>query len=120
MAIPLILGLFMIVFRPGIVFVLIYLCFIMLTALVLSLSRAGWIGFLLGLSLMAFGLLTSRHFRQKRPLMVAIGGSFALALIVLAGTPVAERVRSMMEKEEEDSVQSRIVACTSFQKSGFL
>jgi hypothetical protein len=41
MAIPLILGLFLVGFRPGILFILVYLSFLLLTALVLTLSRGG-------------------------------------------------------------------------------
>ena len=110
MAIPLILGLFLIGYKPGIVFFLVYLSFLLLTALVLTLSRGGWIGSLLGLSFMSMALLTSRHFKRKGFLMSMIGGSVALALIVLASTPVVERVRTVVEKEEESSFSSRVVA----------
>jgi O-antigen ligase len=110
MAIPLILGLFLIGYKPGIVFFLVYLSFLLLTALVLTLSRGGWIGSLLGLSFMSMALLTSRHFKRKGFLMSMIGGSVALALIFLASTPVVERVRTVVEKEEEASFSSRVVA----------
>ena len=110
MAIPLILGLFLIGYKPGIVFFLVYLSFLLLTALVLTLSRGGWIGSLLGLSLMAFALLTSRYFKRKGFIITAIGGSLALALIVLASTPVVERVRTAIQKEEEANFSSRMVA----------
>ncbi len=110
MAIPLILGLFLTGYKGGKLFLMIYLTFILLTALVLSLSRGGWIGSLLGLSLMAFALLTSRYFKRKGFILAAIGGSLALALIVLVSTPVVERVRTAIEKEEEASFSSRMVA----------
>ena len=110
MAIPLILGLFLNGYKGGKLFLMIYLTFLLLTALVLSLSRGGWIGSLLGLSLMAFALLTSRYFKRKGFILAAIGGSLALALIVLVSTPVVERVRTAMEKEEEASFHSRMVA----------
>ena len=110
MAIPLILGLFLTGYKGGKLFLMIYLTFMLLTALVLSLSRGGWIGSLLGLSLMAFALLTSRYFKRKGFILAAIGGSLALVLIVLVSTPVVERVRTMFEKEEEASFHSRMVA----------
>jgi len=110
MAIPLILGLFLAGFRPGILFILVYLSFLLLTALVLTLSRGGWIASLLSLSFMALALLTSGHFKRKTFLISLIGGSLALALIVLASTPVVKRVRTAMEKEEEASFHSRMVA----------
>jgi O-antigen ligase len=59
---------------------------------------------------MAFALLTSRYFKRKGFILAAIGGSLALALIVLVSTPVVERVRTAMEKEEEASFSSRMVA----------
>ncbi len=110
MAIPLILGLFLTGYKGGKLFLMIYLTFMLLTALVLSLSRGGWIGSLLGLSLMAFALLTSRYFKRKGFILAAIGGSLALVLIVLVSTPVVERVLTAMEKEEETSFHSRLVA----------
>lgn len=110
MAIPLILGLFLTGYKGGKLFLMIYLTFLLITALVLSLSRGGWIGFLLGLSFMAIALLTNRYFKRKGFLIAAVCGSLALALIVLASTPVVERVRTAMEKEEEASFHSRIVA----------
>jgi O-antigen ligase len=110
MAIPLILGLFLTGYKGGKLFLMIYLTFMLLTALVLSLSRGGWIGSLLGLSLMAFALLTSRYFKRKGFILAAIGGSLALVMIVLVSTPVVERVLTAMEKEEEASFHSRLVA----------
>ena len=110
MALPLLLGLFLLSYSPGKLILIIYLCCLLLTALVLTLSRGGWTGSLLGLSLMAFALLTSRYFKRKGFILATIGGSLALALIVLASTPVVERVRTAMEKEEEASFHSRMVA----------
>jgi len=108
MAIPLILGLFLLGQRPGILFLLIYLCCLLLTALVLSLSRGGWIGSLLSLSFMSFALLTSPYFQRKRMLMALIGGFLALALIVLSSTPVVERIRTIEQKDEISTFRSRV------------
>jgi len=109
MAIPLILGLFLTGYKGGKLFLMIYLTFLLLTALVLSISRGGWIGSLLGFSFMAIALLTSPYFKRKGFLMALIGGSIALALIVLASTPVVERIRTALQKEEEASLSSRLI-----------
>ena len=108
MAIPLILGLFMTGYRGGRLFLLVYLTFIMLTALVLSLSRGGWIGTLIGLSFMALALLISRYFKRKRFLIALIAGFVVVTLIVLASTPVVERIRTFEQKEEIPNFQSRV------------
>jgi O-antigen ligase len=108
MAIPLILGLFLTGYKGGKLFLMIYLTFMLLTALVLSLSRGGWIGSLICLSFMSFALLTSPYFQRKKLLMALIGGFVAVALIVLASTPVVERIRTIEQKDEIPSFRSRV------------
>jgi len=109
MAIPLILGLFLLGYRTGKVFILSYLTLLTLTALILSLSRGGWIGLLLGLTFMGIVLLTNQYFTGKKLIAVLAGGFLAAAFIVLASTPVVERIRTVMEKEEETSFHSRMM-----------
>jgi len=109
MALPLILGLFLLGHRSGKVFILSYITLLILTALILSLSRGGWIGTLIGLSFMAFTLVTSRYFKRKGFLIAFIAGSLALALIVLATTPVVERIRTFEQKEEIPNFRSRMI-----------
>ena len=110
MSLPLLICLFLLGFRSGIVFILGYLSLLLLVALMLSLSRGGWISTLLSLSFMAIALLNSRHFVRKKLLIVLIAGSLTLAFIALVSTPVVERVMTAMEKEEEASFYSRVVA----------
>ena len=109
MAIPVILGLFLLGYRTGKVFILSYLTLLTLTALILSLSRGGWIGLLLGLTFMAIVLLTNRYFTRKKLIAALAGGFLAAAFVVLASTPVVERIRTVMEKEEETSFHSRMM-----------
>ena len=109
MAIPVILGLFLLGYRTGKVFILSYLTILILTALILSLSRGGWVGLLLGLTFMAIVLSTNQYFTRKKLIAVLAGGFLAAAFVVLASTPVVERVRTLMEKEEETSLHSRMV-----------
>jgi O-antigen ligase len=110
MAIPLILGLFLLGYRGGKLFLMIYFSFLLLTALVLTLSRGGWASSLVSLAFMCFALLTSQYFERKGFLAVLIVGFLSVAFIVLASTPVVERVRTMMEKAEDAGMQSRITA----------
>ena len=108
MAIPLLLGLFLIGFRGGKLLLLIFLTFLLLTALILSLSRGGWIGSFTGLVFMAIALVTSLYFRNKRLIAALAGGFLAVALVVLASTPVVERIRTFEQKEEIPNLSARV------------
>ncbi|MEA3358575.1 MAG: O-antigen ligase family protein [Thermodesulfobacteriota bacterium] len=110
MAIPLALGLFLLDFRGAKLLLMIYLPFIMVTALILSLSRGGWISFLFGLFLFAHGLMKSHYFKKKKLLLSLSGVLLVLSVIVLASTPVVERVISMLEKEKDAGFYTRTVA----------
>jgi len=57
---------------------------------------------------MSFALLISPYFQKKKLLMALIGGSLAVALIVLASTPVVERIRTIEQKDEIPSFRSRV------------
>ena len=109
MAIPLILGLFLIGFKGGRLFLIIYFTFLLITALALSLCRGGWIGTFLSLAFMGVALLTSQYFERKGFLIALIGGFLAVAFIVLASTPVVERVLTMTERDPETNLQARII-----------
>jgi O-antigen ligase len=109
MALPLLLGLFLLGYKGGVVSLLVYLSCLLLTALVLTLSRGGWIGSAVGLSFMAVALLASRHYQRKKLLVALIGGFFAVSVIVLGSTPVVERIRTALQKEEEASLSSRLI-----------
>ncbi len=110
MVIPIALALLLTGLRGGTLFLFIYLSLLMLTALVLTLSRGGWIGCLAGLSFMVIALLTSPRFERKRLLGAIAGGAFVLALVVLASTPVVERIRTLMEKDQTANLGSRQIA----------
>ncbi len=110
MSLPLLLSLFLLGFRPGIAFILGYLAMLLLVVLMLSLSRGGWVSTLISLAFMAVALLSSRHFIRKKPLIILVSGSLLLALVALVSTPVVERVKTAVEKEEEASFYSRVVA----------
>jgi O-antigen ligase len=107
MAIPLILGLFLTGYSGRKVFVMICLTFLMLAALTLSLSRGGWIGLFIGLVFMGLALVTNPHFKKKRVIIAVTGGFFVLAFVVLASTPVVERLRTFDQKHKIPNFSAR-------------
>jgi O-antigen ligase len=110
MALSLSLSLFFLGYRKEILFLIIYLTILLFSALILSLSRGGWVSCLLALAFMSIALLSSWQFRRKRLLIGSIGGFIILAVIILASTPVVERIMTVTEMEEEASFSSRLVA----------
>ena len=100
MAIPLLLGLFLLGYRKGIRFLLFYITLLILTALILSLSRGGWTSTALATVFMASVLLKSEYFKRKKLLLGGILGFIVLALVILASTPVVERIRTLEQGEE--------------------
>lgn len=110
MALPLLLGLFIQQLRLSKLMLLVYIALLMICAHILSLSRGGWIALLLGLTFMATVLVADRRFKSRKILMFLVVGLVLGAFIILASTPVVERVKSIMEMEEEASFHSRVVA----------
>jgi len=110
MALPLLLGLFLKDYRWGRVFMMIYIAFLIIAAQVLSLSRGGWIATLSGLAFMAAVLLADRRFKRRKVLAALVAATVFSALLILASTPVVERMQTVMEMEEEASFHSRVVA----------
>jgi len=109
MALPLTLGFFHLDYRRGKLFTLCYISLLLLAALILSLSRGGWIGSLIGLAFMAAVLLTNRYSTGKK-LIAALAGGFVVAvIIVLASTPVVERINTLDQKAENPTFQLRVM-----------
>jgi O-antigen ligase len=108
MAIPLLLGLFLFHYMTAKRFLLVFMTFLLLTALLLTLSRGGWFGALTGLLLMAICLLLDRYFTHKRLIIGLMGGTLAVALIVLASTPVVMRILTMTEDGIGPNLQTRM------------
>jgi O-antigen ligase len=109
MAIPLILGLLLIGLRGGKLILLCYLSLILLTGLIISLSRGGWVSATIGLAFMAAALLISPYFERKKLFATIVAGSLFLALIVVANRPVVHEIRTLTEKAEEPSFASRVL-----------
>lgn len=115
MAIPLVLGFLLTGLKRGKLLLMIYIALIMLCALILALSRGAWLSALIGLAFMAAALLFNPHYKRKKLLMAFVGGFFVLMIIVLASTPVVERVMTVAEKQEA-SFQSRLVVWRGVEK----
>jgi O-antigen ligase len=115
MAIPLLLGLFLFRYMTAKRFLLVFMTFLLLTALILTLSRGAWFGMLTGLLFMAICLLFDRYFTHKRLIIGLMGGTLAVALIVLASTPVVERILTMTEDGIGPNLQTRmrVWSCTT-------
>ncbi len=109
MAIPLMLGVFLFGHRRAKVFFLLYLSFLLLTALLLTLSRGGWFGALIGLLFMAACLLFDRYFKQKRLVLGLMAGTLAVAVIVLASTPIVERILTVTEHGVGPNLHDRML-----------
>jgi O-antigen ligase len=105
MAIPLLLGLYLMDIKGIKLFMMICLSFLLLTTLILSLSRGGWFGALFGLFFMVFALLMNSHIeKKKKVILTSICGFLAVIFIVLASTPVVER---MLTFEKMDKLEGR-------------
>ncbi|MFC1495571.1 O-antigen ligase family protein [Thermodesulfobacteriota bacterium] len=107
MAVPLLLGLFMLGYRKGTRLLLFYITMLILTALILSLSRSGWTSTLIGLIFMSVVLLRSKYFIYKKSVIGGIIGFVVLTLVILASTPVVERIRTLEEASEAPSLAGR-------------
>jgi len=108
MAIPILLGLFITGPRGVKIYLIIGLTLLLLTALILSLSRGGWIGAFTGFFFMTVVLLFDRHFRTKRLVLILACSFFAVMFIVLSNTPVVERIRTLEQNNKISIIESRV------------
>jgi O-antigen ligase len=109
MAIPLILGFLLIGLRGGKLILMLFLALIMLSALILSLSRGGWIGATIGLVFMGSALLGNRYFKRKKLVLSFIGASLFLGIFILANRSVVQEIRTLTERENEPVFQDRVL-----------
>jgi O-antigen ligase len=112
MTIPLLLGLFVTGFREMKLFFLIVLAILLFIALILSLSRGGWLGAFIGLSFMCAALLFNPYFQSKKLVLTVVCGFFVVAFIVLSSTPVVERIRTIEEMDNISNFRSRVARIT--------
>ena len=101
-------GLFLTGFSGGKRILMICITIMLLAALILSLSRGGWFGAIIGFSFMATALIANRHFESKKLLIAIVGGILAVALVVLSTTPVVERIQTLSERDPEMNMYARL------------
>jgi len=110
MALPLLLGLFFYGYSWSRVGVMLCISFLLIVAQVLSLSRGGWIATSMALAFMAAVLMVDIRFRFRKRLIATIGVAAFSALLILASTPVVERMRSIIELEKNANFHGRVAA----------
>lgn len=106
MSIPLVLGLFLTGLKRGEFLFMVGITFLLFLSLMLSLSRGGWIGMLVGLLFMAAVLRFETNFKKKKLMVALAGGTFVVVLAVLTSTSTVERVLAL---EEKQGLQARIM-----------
>jgi len=108
MAIPMMLGMFLTRSRePEARIGMIALALFLIVCQALTLSRGGWTGTAVALVFMALVLLFKKGFVHKRLVGTLLGGVVVTALIVMASTPVVERIATLTQGEIEDSLTGR-------------
>ncbi|MCG8563859.1 MAG: O-antigen ligase family protein [Desulfobacterales bacterium] len=83
---------------------------LMLTTLVLSLSRGGWLAAACGMAVLGLGLWRQRELSSRT--LVGLGFSLVAGffLLALAHTPAVERAATLSERQEAASIESRVLA----------
>ncbi len=109
MAIPLMAGLLLAGAKGIKRLFLVYFLLVMVLALVLSLSRGGWLAAAFGLAFMASNLLFDPCFERRKLLIAGIGGAVFVSLAVLGSTPVVVDLTSMAAGMADDSLVSRLI-----------
>ncbi|NWH06481.1 O-antigen ligase family protein [Desulfobacter latus] len=74
----------------------------------LTLSRGGWAGTAGALVFMAVVLLLKKGFAHKRLVGYLFAGTVVTAVIVMASTPVVERIMTLTQGEMEDNIAHRL------------
>jgi hypothetical protein len=98
LSLPFLLSLFLTRSRQtSILFVLIYLVLILLTAQALSMSRGGWTATTISLCFMGMVLLSQRRCGSKK-LILGLGAAFILSVIILVSTPVVKRIMTLTDQ----------------------
>jgi O-antigen ligase len=109
MAIPVMLAMFLTRSRPvewkiG----LICLALFLVVCQALTLSRGGWAGTAGALVFMAVVLLLKKGFAHKRLVGYLLAGIVVTAAIVMASTPVVQRIMTLTQGEMEDNIAHRL------------
>jgi len=108
MTLPLLLGLLLTGFRGIKIVFVIVLAVLLFAALLLSLSRGGWLGAVTGLFFMCIALLLNRYFQSKKLVLTVCGGCVVVAFIVLSSTTVVKRIKTVEEMGNIPNLNARI------------
>ena len=108
MAIPLMLGLFFTGIKGGKLFVSILLTLLMMAALILSISRGGWVSTAVGLAFMIAALLINQYLKRKTMVFIVLVGLFFLSFIALSNRQVIQELLTIKQASKDSSLQSRV------------
>jgi O-antigen ligase len=109
MAIPMALGMFLTRSRSlEARIAMICLVLFLIVCQALTLSRGGWTGTAVALVFMAAVLLLKKGFVHKRLVATLLVTVVVTGLIVMASTPVVQRITTLTEGEIEDSLTGRL------------
>ncbi len=109
MVIPLGLGMLITGLRSGKKAFTAFLVILLFAALLLSLSRGGWAGMIIGIVFMSSVLFFNQYFAAKKFLISIIAGSIVAVVIILSSTSVVERILTIEQKQEAPNVKGRMV-----------
>jgi O-antigen ligase len=108
MAIPMMLGMFLTRSRsPEARIGMICLALFLVVCQALTLSRGGWTGTAVAMVFMAVVLLLKKGFVHKRLVGTLLGAVVVIGLIVMASTPVVQRITTLTQGELEDELEGR-------------
>ncbi len=110
MAIPLMMGMFFTGLRGGKLVLSVLLALLMLIALILSISRGGWVSTFVGLVFMLTALLIHQYLENKKIVFIIVGGILFWMFIVLANRPVVQELLTINEGSRDSSLQARVHA----------
>ena len=108
MTLPVLLGLLVTGFRGIKLVLIIGLVIPLFVALLLSLSRGGWLGAAVGLCFMCIALLLNRFFQSKKLVLALGSGCVVMAFIVLSSTTVVKRIKTVEQMGNIPNLNARI------------
>ena len=110
MAIPLMMGFCLTGLKGGKLVLSVLLTLLMLIALMLSISRGGWVSTFVGVVFFLTALLTHQYFESKKIILIIISVIFFWMFIVLANRPVVQELLTVKEVSRDSSIQARVLA----------
>jgi O-antigen ligase len=113
MAIPFLIVFFLIRQRNiGIKLGLIFLVLFLLVIQAFTQSRGGWVSTIGAMNFMMVVMLTQKRFKNIKLILVLVGATLVLSVFILVSTPIVERVMTLGEQIETESMVGRLKAWT--------